>query len=324
MLMIVTKLLGGLGTFLLAFKLLTENIEKIASDKLTKLLKKTTKNRILGVIVGTIITALLQSSTATTVMVVSFVNAGVLDLFQATSIIMGANIGTTITAHIVALDSVDIGNYLATFVGAGMILNMIFEKPKIKNLGMSLVGFGLIFIALYLMKDAMVSLQDDYRFVELLTKINNPFILLVLGASITIALQSSAAVTTILISMIASGITIGNGVLPNAPLFVILGSNIGTCLTAIVSSASASVNAKRAGLIHLLFNVFGSVIFMIILLIWKNFINDTLGRMVSDPSSQIAIFHTLFNVISTLIFLPFISQFVKISTILVKDKVNTK
>lgn len=170
----------------------------------------------------------------------------------------------------------------------------------------------------------MVSLQDDYRFVELLTKINNPFILLVLGASITIALQSSAAVTTILISMIASGITIGNGVLPNAPLFVILGSNIGTCLTAIVSSASASVNAKRAGLIHLLFNVFGSVIFMIILLIWKNFINDTLGRMVSDPSSQIAIFHTLFNVISTLIFLPFISQFVKISTILVKDKVNTK
>ena len=127
MLMIVTKLLGGLGTFLLAFKLLTENIEKIASDKLTKLLKKTTKNRILGVIVGTIITALLQSSTATTVMVVSFVNAGVLDLFQATSIIMGANIGTTITAHIVALDSVDIGNYLATFVGVGMILNMIFE-----------------------------------------------------------------------------------------------------------------------------------------------------------------------------------------------------
>ena len=144
MLMIVTKLLGGLGTFLLAFKLLTENIEKIASDKLTKLLKKTTKNRILGVIVGTIITALLQSSTATTVMVVSFVNAGVLDLFQATSIIMGANIGTTITAHIVALDSVDIGNYLATFVGVGMILNMIFEKPKIKNLGMALVGFGLI------------------------------------------------------------------------------------------------------------------------------------------------------------------------------------
>ena len=146
-----------------------------------------------------------------------------------------------------------------------MILNMLFEKPKIKNLGMALVGFGLIFIALYLMKDAMVSLQDDYRFVELLTKINNPFILLVLGASITIALQSSAAVTTILISMIASGITIGNGVLPNAPLFVILGSNIGTCLTAIVSSASASVNAKRAGLIHLLFNVFGRIIIKITL-----------------------------------------------------------
>lgn len=322
MMIVVTKLLGGLGTFLLAFKLLTENIEKIATDRLTKLLKKTTENRILGIIIGTIVTALLQSSTATTIMVVSFVNAGILDLFQATALIMGANIGTTITAHIVALNSIDIGNFFATFVGIGMIMNGLFENKKIKNFGMALVGFGLIFIALYLIKDAMVNLQNDYRFVKLLMKINNPFVLLLIGASITIALQSSTVVTTILISMISAGITIGNGVLPNAPLFVILGSNIGTCLTAIVSATSGSINAKRASLIHLLFNVFGSVIFMIILLIWKNFINDLLGKIVSDPSAQIAMFHTIFNLVSTLIFVPFINEFVKISTILVKDKVK--
>lgn len=319
---VIIKLLGGLGAFLLSFKILSENIEKLANAGLKKLFNRFSKNRFAGVGIGALITAIIQSSSATTVMIVGFVNAGVMDLFQATSMIMGANIGTTITAQIVALNSFDFAKYATLFACIGIFMNMLAKKEKTKTIGLIFSGMGLVFISLGLMSDSMSMLKDSGQIREILSSINNPVLLLLIGALITGVIQSSAAVATIIISMVGAGLTIGSD--PNAVLFVILGTNIGTCVTALISSLGASVNAKRASLIHLLFNVFGSLIFFIILLIWHDFMDDVLGRLFSTVETRIAMFHTIFNVCSTIIFLPFIHVFVKLSQLIVRDKKEEK
>lgn len=318
MILAIVELLGGMGAFLLGFKVLSENIEKLASSGLKRLFNRTSKNRFIGVGIGALVTAVIQSSGATTIMVVGFVNAGVMDLFQATSMIMGANIGTTITAQIVALQSFDIVAYIAILEFIGIFMNILSKKDKVKTIGLMLAGLGLVFVALQIMSNSMEVFRQSDAIVNVLQRVNNPFLLLLIGALLTAIIQSSSAITTILISMVGAGMTIGNT--PNAILFVILGTNIGTCITALLSSIGASVNAKRASLIHLLFNVFGSLIFTIILLIWKNFMNDTLVRWFSKPTTQIAMFHTLFNVVSTLLFIGFIEGFVKLSKLIIKDK----
>ncbi len=318
MILAIIELLGGMGAFLIGFKVLSENIEKLASSKFKKIFNRTAKNRFISVGIGALVTAIIQSSSATTVMIVGFVNAGVMDLFQATAMIMGANIGTTITAQIVALNSFNIVSYIAILAFIGIFINMLAKKDKTKTIGLVLAGIGIIFISLNLMSDSMAVFKESEQIIAVLNNINNPIILLLLGALITALVQSSAAVTTILISMVGVGISIGNS--PNAILFVVLGTNIGTCVTALLSSVGAGVNARRASLIHLLFNVFGSLLFMIILLIWPTFMSDVLQRLFSEASTQIAMFHTLFNVVSTLLFVGFINVFVKLSKLLIKDK----
>lgn len=318
MFLAIVGLLAGVGALLLGFKVLSENIEKLASSGLKKLFNRTSKNRFIGVGIGALVTAVIQSSGATTIMVVGFVNAGLMDLYQAAAMIMGANIGTTITAQIVALQSFDIIPYMAILAFIGIFMNILSKKDRLKTVGLMLSGLGLVFIALQIMAGSMDVFQQNDTVTKVLGAINNPFLLILVGAILTAMIQSSSAVTSILISMVGAGMTIGNS--PNAILFVILGTNIGTCLTALLSSIGASVNAKRASLIHLMFNVFGTVIFTVILLLWKNFMTDTLAKWFKEPTTQIAMFHTLFNVISTLLFIGLINVFVKLSKLMIKDK----
>ena len=318
----IIELLGGMGAFLLGFKVLSESIEKLASAGLKRLFNKTSKNRFIGVGIGALVTAIIQSSSATTVMIVGFVNAGVMNLFQATTMIMGANIGTTITAQIVALQSFDIVAYVAILAFIGIFMNMLGKKDRTKTIGLSLAGLGLVFISLEIMSGSMEAMKESDKVINLLQSVNNPFLLVLIGVGITAIVQSSSAVTTILISMVGAGITIGSD--PNAVLFVVLGTNIGTCVTALISSIGASVNARRASLIHLLFNIFGSILFIIILLIWKDLMVDTLQKWFSSPTTQIAMFHTLFNVVSTILFIGFVNVFVKLSELIIKDKKEDK
>ena len=314
----VISLLGGIGSFLLGFKILSENIEKLANRGLRKILAYASKNRFIGVLIGMIVTAVIQSSSATTVMIVGFVNAGVMNLFQATSMIMGANIGTTVTAQIVALESFDFSKFAVALAFIGMFMEMLCKKEKHRTVGLSFAGLGLVFLALQFMSSSMKIFREAPAVTNLLTSINNPFLLLFIGVAFTAVVQSSSAVTTIIISMVSAGLSIGSS--PNSVLFLILGTNIGTCVTALISSIGASTNAKRTSIIHLLFNVFGTAVFLIILLLWKDFAAVTLQKWFSHESTQIAMFHTIFNVISTLLFLPFINLFIKLSTIFVKDK----
>lgn len=314
----ITFLLGGLGAFLVGFKLVSDNIEKLANAKLRKLFNKTSKNRFIGVGIGLIVTAVIQSSSATTVMIVGFVNAGILSLFQATAMIMGANIGTTITAQIAALESIDITQFAIALAGIGIFIEMLGKSEKVKTIGLALSGLGLVFLGLKSMANAMSGFKENEVIFNALQTINNPLILLLIGAGFTALIQSSSAVTTIIISMVASGLIIGDG--GNAPLYVILGTNIGTCVTALISSMGASTNAKRTSIIHLLFNLFGSIIFMVILLLWKDFNQNSLSVWFKLPSTQIAMFHTIFNVTCTLAFIPFIKVFVKLSEIIIPDR----
>lgn len=318
----VVALLGGIGCFLLGFKILSDNIEKLANRGLRKILAHASRNRFIGVLIGLVVTAVIQSSSATTVMVVGFVNAGIMNLFQATAMIMGANIGTTVTAQIVALESFDFAKFAVALAFIGMFMEMLCKKEKHQTIGLSFAGLGLVFLALQFMSSSMEIFKTSPAIMNALVSINNPFLLLLIGIGFTALVQSSSAVTTIIISMVGAGLTIGDT--PNAVLFLVLGTNIGTCVTALISSIGASTNAKRTSIIHLLFNTFGTLIFVVILLVWKDFRLDTLDKWFAHDSVQIAMFHTIFNVISTLVFLPLINMFIKLSTILVKDKKEEK
>ena len=314
----IVSLLSGLGVLLVGFKLLSDNIEKLANTGLKNMFSKTQKNALVGVGIGALATAVIQSSGATTVMVVGFVNAGIMNLFQATAMIMGANIGTTITAQIAALGSFDVAAYASMLAVIGMFMFMLLKKDKVKTIGLALAGLGLVFIALELMGTAMSVFRNMPIITDFLQKCSNPLLLLIFGIVFTALVQSSSAVTTIIISMVANGMTIGNGA--NCILYVILGSNIGSCVTAILSSIGATPNAKRASVIHLLFNVTGSIIYFAILLFIPKFMESTFASWFALPSTQIAMFHTFFNVTCTLVFLPFINLFVKASQLIIRDK----
>ena len=252
-------------------------------------------------------------------MIVGFVNAGILSLYQATALIMGANIGTTITAQIAALNSFDIAAFAVVLTAIGAFMEMLIKKDKAKTVGLSLCGLGLVFLGLAEMSGSMSSFKQSPVIVDLLSSVNNPILLIFIGIIFTAMIQSSSAVTTIIISMASAGLLIGGG--GNSALFVILGSNIGSCVTALLSSINGNTNAKRTSLIHLLFNTFGTVIFVVILLLWKSFNNDILESLFPGlPGTQIAMFHTFFNVVNTIIFLPFIKIFVKVSETLIIDK----
>lgn len=311
-------LFGGLGAFLMGAKTVSDNTEKLANTKIRAMFNKTSKSKLAGVGIGAASTAIVQSSGLTTIMIVGLVNAGIMTLYQATTVIMGANIGTTITAQIASLQAFQFDKIAIAFTGIGMLMNMVAKKDKVKSIGFTIAGLGLVFMGLYLMKESMDSFSNDSVVTDLFHKINNPFLLLFLGIVLTALVQSSSAITSILISMASAGLVIGSG--GNSVLFIILGSNIGSCVTAIMSSFGASRNAKRASLIHLMFNVFGSVLFTILLLLWPSFMDQTFGSWFKNTSTQIAMFHTAFNVICTIIFLPLTNGFVFLAKKLIKDK----
>ena len=316
---IIVEILAGCGAFLLGFKLLSDNMEKIAGNSLKVLFNKTSERKLMNVGMGALTTAFVQSSSITTVMVVGFVNTGIMTLYQAATIIMGANIGTTITAQIAALQAFDVELVFMALLFVGVFMDLFSKKDKVKNTGLALAALGLVFVGLGLMSEPMAFLKTEPAVTEFLASVNNPILLLLVGAALTAIIQSSSALTTIVISLASAGLIIGGG--GNASLYIILGSNVGTCITALISSIGASVNARRASVIHLLFNAIGSLIFAVVLIVWKDFNAVTFERWFPNvPSTQIAMFHTFFNVTCTLIFLPFTKQLVQLSTLLVPDR----
>lgn len=320
----IIMMLAACGAFLVGFKFLSDNMEKLAGGALKKLFNKTSDKKLIGVGIGAVSTAVVQSSGVTTVMVVGFVNAGIMSLYQAASVIMGANIGTTITAQIAALGSFDIAPIFIALLFIGVLMEMLFKNDKIKSIGLALAGLGLVFFGLEIMSSSMSIYKELPAVKNFLEVITNPFLLLLFGIVFTALLQSSSAVTTIIIAMAIEGLVIGGG--GNAVLYIILGSNIGSCVTALISSIGTSVNARRASIIHLLFNVTGTLLFMIMLLIWSedvvgyDFFKVTFAKWFKEPATQIAMFHTFFNLICTLIFLPFTKVLVKISQLIVREK----
>lgn len=336
----VFELIAGLGAFLIGVKLLSDNMEKLATGKIRDLFHRTSSKNTLpegatakdkfkaylrewpgklaGVGIGTATTAIIQSSSLTTVMVVGLVNVGVLTLYQATAIIMGANIGTTITAQIAALSAFDVAIFAMGLTGIGALTAMLSKKEKVQTVAYALAGLGLVFVGLDVMSDSMDLFRESAAVVNAFASVTNPFLLFFLGIAVTAIIQSSSAVTSILIAMLGSGIMIGDG--GNDVLFVVIGSNIGTCVTALLSSIGANINAKRAAVIHLLFNVIGSIIFFIIMICWTDMYDATLARWFPAAQTQVAMFHTFFNVICTVLFLPFARGFVKLSEILVQPR----
>ena len=313
----VITILAGCGVFLLGFKLLSDNMEKLAGNGLKRLFNKTSDKKLVGVGLGAAATAVVQSSAITTVMVIGFVNTGIMSLKQAATIIMGANIGTTITAQIVALQAFNLNVFFMALAFIGMAMNMFSKKDKVRLAGIALAGLGIVFVGLDVMSGAMEGERIHAALETVLSKATNPVFLLFIGVAFTALIQSSSAVTTIIIAMAMQGLIVGGG--GNAVLYVILGSNIGSCVTALISSIGTSVNARRASIIHLLFNVIGAVIFMVVLLIFPQFQEKTFERWFSSPETQIAMFHTFFNVLCTLMFLPFTNVLVKLAMLIVPE-----
>ena len=310
-------LLAGIGVFITGMDFMSSSLRRVAGPELKKLLGKMTNNRFAGIGVGASVTAIIQSSSATTVMVVGFVNAGVMTLTQATSIIMGANIGTTVTGLLVSLSSINISLYFSALAFIGVMM-MFINKSSIKNIGGIIAGLGLLFIGLSLMSDAFNVEEARNMFTSLFATINFPLLLLFLGMIFTALMQSSSAMTGLIIVMAGQGVMN----LEDA-LFVVLGVNIGTCVTALIATIGTSVNARRTGLIHLLFNVVGTIIFTIFIWIFKNQVVSLLSH-INNIQYEIALFHLFFNLVTTCLLLPFIKQLVKIAEMIIKDKEENK
>lgn len=328
-------LLGGITVFMIGMDILGSNLEKAAGSKMRHLIGKATKNKYVGIATGTAITAIIQSSSATTVMVVGFVNIGLMNLIQATSIIMGANIGTTITAFISALSmgnfELDITAVFSLVAFIGLLMTLFSKEEKTKRIGFILAGLGMIFVGLYTMSFSVTNLTETPgevhdAIIGMFAAIGNGkttltweiLVLFLLGLGLTGIMQSSSAVTAIVITLAS-----GNLISLHMAIFIVLGTNIGTCFTAVISSIGTNVNARRAACIHLCFNIIGCIIFAIPTIIWGSDIARLLESwMPGNVTWQIAIFHLFFNFTTTLILMWFIPQLVKLSEFLVRDKHN--
>ncbi len=293
---LILKLLGGLALFLYGMQMMSDGLEKAAGDRLKTILEKLTSNRILGVIVGALITAAIQSSSATTVMVIGFVNARLMSLQQAVWIIMGANIGTTITGQLVALNVSEIAPLIAF---AGVVLIVFLKNPKLHYFGSIIAGLGILFIGMDMMSSSMSPLRESEAFISLLTNFSNPAIGILVGAVFTAIIQSSSASLGILQALARSGLIGLDGA-----VFVLFGQNIGTCITAILASFGTSREAKQTTIIHLSFNIIGTIIFTTVCLLTP-LTSVVAGWSPDNAAQQIANMHTLFNVVTTLLLLPF-------------------
>lgn len=288
-------LLCGLACFLYGMQKMSDGLMAVSGERLKCLLERLTTNRFLGVIVGATITAMMQSSSATTVMVVGFVNAGMMTLRQAVWVIMGSNIGTTITGQLIALD---VGAFIPILTVIGVICTLFIQNEKVIQIGEMLVGLGILFFGMALMKDAMIPLCDSKQFIEWMTKFEHPLFGIFAGAVFAAIIQSSSAAVGILQVLAQSGTIPFSGA-----VYVLFGQNIGTCITAFLASLGMNRNAKRTTVIHLLFNIIGTILFMI--LCRTTSFELLIERLTPDkPVSQIANMHTIFNVATTLLLLP--------------------
>ena len=312
------RFIGGLGMFLYGMNVMADGLQKSAGGRMRHLLGVLTKNRILGILLGAAVTAVIQSSSATTVMVVGFVNAGLMNLTQAAGIIMGANIGTTITAWVVSMSewgSILKPEFFAPLlIGIGAFLVLFSKKEKPRELSEILIGFGLLFIGLSFMSGAITPYRDAPVFSEAFRILGgSPVLGILTGLVVTAVIQSSSASVGILQTLAANGV-----VTWNSAIYITLGQNIGTCVTALLSSLGAHRTARRAAVIHLLFNVMGAVLFGGIM--FGLFSLNRTWAAASINSVQISVFHTVFNVTNTIILFPFANWLVKMSGILVKGE----
>ncbi len=314
-------LLAGVGVFIVGMNFMSDALEKSAGSGMKRMLEKISNNRLSGVGIGAGVTAIIQSSSATSVMVIGLVNAGVMTLMQATPIIMGANIGTTITGLIVALknDYFNMLMYLLAFMG---VMLSFFKSERVKLMGLLCSGLGLIFVGLNVMSSESAfgnPLVED-MFTEIFKAVNFPLLLILIGAIFTALIQSSSAATGVVITMV------GTGIMPlDLALFIILGANIGTCVTALLASVGANANSKRVALIHFTFNLMGTALFTALIWIFKEYAVDLLVSMFpgNDPMSlqmRVSVFHVIFNVTTTCVLLPFTKHLVKFSCLVIKDK----
>ena len=293
------SLLGGLALFLYGMQMMSSGLEAAAGSKMKLILERLTANRFLGVLVGAGITAVIQSSSATTVMVVGFVNSGMMTLNQAVWIIMGANIGTTITGQLIALD---VGALAPLFAFIGVAMVVFVKMPRAHHIGQIMAGLGVLFIGMEMMSSSMMPLRDSQAFVDLMTRFSNPLLGIAVGALFTALIQSSSASVGILQALATScAISFSSSV------FILFGQNIGTCITAVLASIGTSRSAKRATIIHLMFNIIGTVLFTILCILFP--LADLVASFTPDaPAAQIANMHTIFNIVTTLLLLPLGNQ----------------
>ncbi len=306
-------LAGGLGLFLLGMKMMSESIEKSAGAKLRSVLEFFTKNKFAGIIVGIVFTGIVQSSSACTVMVVSFVNSGLMNLYQAVGVIFGANIGTTVTSQLI---SFNLSKYAPLFLLLGVIMIMFFKKDVITKIGDVLVGFGVLFLGLSLMSQSMEGLKTSPQIGELFASLTNPFLAVLVGFIVTSIIQSSSVTVSIVLLLAQQGLL----ELPIC-LFIILGCNMGSCVTALIASLAGMKDAKRAALIHFLFNLVGSfIVFVILMIAGGPIVNTILDFSHADPGRFVANSHTIIKVFQVIILLPFSSLLVKATYLIIPGK----
>ena len=307
---IILGLIGGLGLFLYGMKLMSDGLEKAAGAKLRGILEFFTKNRFVGMLVGIVFCAVIQSSSATTVMVVSFVNSGLMTLYQAAGVIMGANIGTTITSQLVAFNLPEVA---PVFLMAGVIMVMFCKKPMIKKIGEVVLGFGVLFMGLSGMSGSMSSLHDSPLIVDALGSLSNPLLAVLMGFIVTAVVQSSSVTVSIVLLMAQQGL-LELGIC----FYIILGCNIGACTSALLAGLSGKKDAKRASLIHFLFNVFGTVLMVIVLAFASGWMEGffmqisggNIGRAVANA-------HTIFKIFQVIVLFPLAGVIVKLTYLLV-------
>lgn len=307
----ILSLIGGLSLFLYGMHMMSTGMEEAAGNKMKDILQKLTANRFIAVFMGALITCLVQSSSATTVMVVGFVNSKMMTLRQAVWIIMGANIGTTITGQLIALD---VGALAPIFAFIGVAIVVFLKKPKWHPFGGIIAGLGILFIGMDMMSGAMAPLRDSPEFISIVSNFSNPLIGIIVGAVFTAVIQSSSASVGILQGLARSGV-----VQLNTAVYVLFGQNIGTCVTALLASIGAKRNAKRTTVIHLLFNIIGTIVFTIICMTLPltSFVESLTP---TNPSAQIANMHTIFNIATTLMLLPFSEWLTKAAMYILPEK----
>ena len=331
----VLTLVAGIGIFLIACSMMSSNLESVSSNKLKKLFARTSKSKLVGVGIGTLATAAIQSSGATTVMVIGFVNAGIMSLMQAATVIYGANIGTTITGQITALgmfeNTISTGVVFATFAGIGAFTMAFAKKDVTKKVGGILAGFGMLFVGLDMMSGSMKAFAELEAVKNFLALITNPILLVLIGAVFTAVIQSSSVMTSVAITMVFAGlISLDQGI------YLTMGSNIGSCVVAIIAGVTSGTNAKRTALIHLLFNVSGVVVFMLVAMMMREISKAvsperviTFGYLFAKmfpgaPQTQLAMFHTVFNVLTVVIMLPLTKLLVRLVTKIIPERKKTE